>query len=311
MAPLSPFPPPGFLARLQRVLAWAGLFAAGCRAVAAITVATYNLENYVAANRMADGVYRTAYPKPESEKAALRGVVAALAPDVLAVQEIGPAPYLEELRRELRAAGRDFPHAALLEAADPDRHVAVLSRLPFKEVRQTGRLPLAGGGGTEVVKRGVLEAVFATTTGEFSLFVVHLKSRHTETPEDPESARWRLREAEAVRDHVLARHPDPAAARFLICGDWNDTRGSRPVRALQRRGRTEVGELLAAADSRGETWTHAYRKEGTYSRVDYFLVSPALRPFVVGGSATVWDGAGVDAASDHRPVVLRLALEPQ
>ena len=87
-----------------------------------------------------------------------------------------------------------------------------------------------------------------------------------------------MAEAEAVRDVVLARYPDPAQGRFLICGDWNDTRNSKPVRALTKRGDRELGVILPAADPRGETWTHFYRKEDTYSRIDYFLVSPALQP---------------------------------
>ena len=109
-----------------------------------LTIATYNVENYVAAGRRVEGVYRPAYPKPEAAKQALRTVIRALDADVLALQEMGPAAYLEELRRDLRAEGVDYPHAALAEAADADRHVAVLSRLPLRRVQtQTGlELPL-------------------------------------------------------------------------------------------------------------------------------------------------------------------------
>ena len=32
----------------------------------AITIATYNVENYVATDRRVDGAYRPAYPKPEA-----------------------------------------------------------------------------------------------------------------------------------------------------------------------------------------------------------------------------------------------------
>jgi exonuclease III len=75
---------------------------------------------------------------------------------------------------------------------------------------------------------------------------------------------------------------------------------------LQSRGKTRIAELLAAADSRGETWTHAYRREDSYSRADYMLVSAALRPQVRGGAAVIYDGPGVPEASDHRPVFLVL-----
>jgi endonuclease/exonuclease/phosphatase family metal-dependent hydrolase len=109
---------------------------------------------------------------------------------------------------------------------------------------------------------------------------------------------------------VLSRYPDPAKAKFIVCGDWNDTRQTRPVRALQKRGETEVGEILAAADSRGETWTQYYRKEDLYSRFDYLLVSPGLKPLVTKGRATIWDGAGSSEASDHRAVFMTLQVTP-
>lgn len=276
----------------------------------ALTVATYNVENYTIADRMVDGVYRQAYPKPEKEKAALRSVIADIAPDILCVEEMGPPAFLDDFQKELKQVGQDFPFTALLEAADKDRHVAVLSKVPFREVRRHAAVPITYFGRKENVKRGVLEVVLATAEGECSVFVVHLKSKFTERKDDPESALQRALEAEAVRDLVLSRYPDPRKGRFIICGDWNDTRGTRPVKALQKRGDTEVGEILRATDSRGETWTHHYRKEDSYSRIDYLLVSPALKPLVGNGRATVWDGPGVADASDHRPVFLSLKLNP-
>lgn len=277
---------------------------------ATLTVATYNVENYTLADRMVDGVFRPAYPKPEKEKAALRRVIGGIAPDILALEEMGPPAFLDDFQRELKQAGQDFPHAVVLEAADADRHVAVLSKVPFKEVRRHARVPITYSGRPEVVKRGVLEVVFATTEGDISIFVVHLKSRHTERMDDPESALQRALEAEAVRDLVLSRYPDPAKARFLVCGDWNDTRSSRPVQAMQKRGETVIGELLPAADSRGEEWTHFYRRDATYSRIDYLMVSAALKPFVADGRAKIWDGPGTREASDHRAVFLQFKADP-
>lgn len=274
----------------------------------ALTVATYNVENYTLANRMVDGIYREAYPKPEKERAALRQVIRAIEPDVLAVCEMGPQPFLDEFQRELKQVGLDYPHAVLLDAADADRHVAVLSKVPFKEVRRHADLSFTYFGQTERVKRGALEVVFATDQGEVSVFVLHLKSKYTERKDDPEAALQRALEAETVRDLVLARFPDPGEAKFIVCGDWNDTRGTRPVRALQKRGETVIGELLRAADSRGETWTHYFRREDLYSRIDYLMVSPGLKPFVAEERARIFDGPGTGEASDHRPVVAELKL---
>lgn len=276
----------------------------------ALTVAAYNVENYLVADRQVDGVYRQAYPKPEKEKAAVRRVITSVAPDILAVEEMGRQPFLDELQRDLKKEGQDYPYTVVLEAADADRHVALLSKLPLKDVQKHSAVPVAFLGQKEVVKRGVLEVTVATAAGDLTIFVLHLKSRRTEMKEDPEGAAQRLAEAEAVRDLVLTRFPDPAKAQFIICGDWNDTRMSKPVRALDKRGKTDVGEILRGYDSHGETWTHFYRREDTYSRIDYILVSPGLKPLVEGGRSSIFDGPDALEGSDHRLISVRLRTDP-
>jgi endonuclease/exonuclease/phosphatase family metal-dependent hydrolase len=273
-----------------------------------LTIATYNVENYGPANRMTDAGYRQDYPKPEAEKRALRTVIRELNADVLVLQEMGGKPYLDELRRDLKAEGVDYPFAVLLEASDADRHVALLSKRPLKSVVPHVNLDFAYFVGREHVKRGLLEVTIATAGGDLTLFGVHLKSRFTDRADDPMSALRRIGEATAVRDCVLQRVADPAKVRFFILGDCNDTKASKAVQRLLRRGAVEIAGLLPAADTRGETWTHSYRKEDSYSRVDHIMVSPALRPAVQGGVAHIYDGPGVREASDHRPVVVTLEL---
>ncbi|WP_438482767.1 endonuclease/exonuclease/phosphatase family protein [Oleiharenicola lentus] len=276
----------------------------------ALTVATYNVENYLIADRMADGVYRKAYPKPQTEKTALTQVISAIAPDVLAVEEMGTQPFLDEFQRELKQAGQNFPHTALVQAADADRHVALLSKIPFKEVKRHAEVGLTYFGQKDVVKRGVLEAIFATNEGDVSVFVIHLKSKRTERDDDPESTLHRQEEARAVRDLVFSRFPDPTKAKFIVTGDWNDTRSSKPVQALLKRGETKLGELLRSSDSHGEAWTHYFRREDVYSRIDYILVSPALFPFVEGKEAKIYDGESSTVGSDHRAVYAKFNLAP-
>jgi len=288
-------------------LAPAGLLSAA-EPAGPLVVATYNVENYVAMDRRAGGVFRRDYPKPESAKRALRAVIRSLNADVLALQEMGSSGCLEELRRDLEAEGIAYPHATLAEAADPVRHLAVLSRIPLQRVRTYARLAFPLLGGTERVKRGVCEVELGGEDGGLTLFIVHLRSRFTERPEDPESALCRAAEATAVRDLILRRFPEPESARFLILGDFNDTKSSRPLRLLMKRGSRAVAVLLEAADPAGEAWTHWFRKEDSYTRVDHILVSPGLAGAVPGSGARIAAGADVLAASDHRPVSVGLDL---
>ena len=261
---------------------------------------------------MTDAGYRQDYPKPEAEKLALRQVIRGLAADVLVLQEIGSPAHLAELQRDLRSEGFIYPHAALADAADADRHVAVLANVPLRSVVTHRELVFTYFGKKERVKRGLLEFTLTTESGDVTCFAVHLKSRFTDRAEDPLSATRRSGEATAIRDLILRRFPSPGTARFMILGDCNDGRTSKALAFLQKRGATKIATLLAAEDSRGEAWSHAFRREETYSRVDHILVSAPLLTGVDGGAAKIYDGPGVRGASDHRPVfvVLRKATNP-
>jgi endonuclease/exonuclease/phosphatase family metal-dependent hydrolase len=275
-------------------------------AAGSLTVATWNVENYLPAARRVDGVFRSDYPKPESEKSALRDVIRAAVADVIAFQEMGDESQLAELQRDLARDGLDYPHSAWLAASDAERHVALLSKVPFVRIARHGEVAVRYLGTEDHVKRGVLEVVVSAGGEEITLFVIHLKSRFTEHRDDPGSAIQRAAEAVAIRDLVLGRFPDPVSARFMIAGDFNDTRDARPLRAMMKRGDTTIARILPAADDRGDAWTHRYRRKESYSRVDFILVSPGLEAWAKALSIRVVDTPRVRNASDHRPVVLTL-----
>lgn len=271
-----------------------------------LTVATWNVENYLPAGRRVDGSFRPNYPKPEAEKAALRESLRVVNADVVAFQEMGDQAHLAELQRDLAAEGLDYQHHAWLRGDDPERHVALLSRVPLSRVVRHENVPARLKGEYVPVRRGVLEVSFLAGSTEVTLFVVHLKSRYTERADDPGAAVQRAAEAVAVRDLVLNRFPDPANAFFMIAGDFNDSRDNRPLRALTKRGNTVISRILPAVDDRGDAWTHRYRGNETYTRVDFILVSPGLEKFARSIAIRVLDVPGVREASDHRPVVLKM-----
>lgn len=284
---------------------WLGVMLGGGAAAAeSFTVATYNLANYNLTDRQIEGAFLAAYPKPEREKDALRQVIREIDADVLAVQEIGGAEFLYELQRDLRREGLAYAEAEVLEAADDQRRVGVLSRLPLTHVGRHTDLDFKYFSGRERVKRGMLEVRFDTSAGEVALLVVHLKSRLTERRDDPQASLRRGREATAARNRVLSLFPEPESARFIIAGDFNEGPMHRPVRAFSRIGEREISSLVPAADSRGETWTHRYRRNDEYSRVDFVMVSAPLRRWVRGGAGRIPDAPVVLRASDHRPVVV-------
>lgn len=294
------------------------VFFSALRAADTLTLATYNVQNYTLEDRQltANGGFRPGYPKPEVEKAALRAVIRALNADVIALQEVGGASFLEELRRDLATEGIRYPYGAAMLAADEKRGLAVLSRVPLGEVTEHRDLVGVRAGAnkgetSDPVRRGLLEVAVPWQGGDVTLFVVHFKSRLSDDKADPASEEQRAAEAMAVRERILLRLPKDSdeavisrSARFVVLGDFNDVPGSRPLRALQTKGKRVLAHWIDAADSRGHRWTHAYARQAIYSRFDQMLVSPALLPCV--DRAWICDLSETAIASDHRPVVLSL-----
>jgi endonuclease/exonuclease/phosphatase family metal-dependent hydrolase len=273
-----------------------------------VRLATYNVRNYGTTSRPVDGQYLKDWPKPEAEKAALRAVILKARPDVLAMEEMGDARELGELQRDLGIEGLDYPYSVVVNGPDPDRHVAVLSRLPFAKTHTYENVTYRLGSTNELAKRGLLEVDFVTAGQSWALYVMHLKSRLPEdddgTP-DPVSANHREGEAMAMRD--LIRAQPPPGARLAVVGDFNDTRDSVTLKRFLELDGKPLFQMAPAADSRGQTWTFIYPKADTYERIDFVLLSAALEPSLKGPGRVV-DIPESDEASDHRMVWVELTF---
>lgn len=281
--------------------------ATAVRGAEGLVIATYNVQNYTLTDRRVPDGFRPEYPKPEAEKTALRAVMRAVNADVWVLQEMGGPPFLAELRRDLGSEGLDYPFGEAMLAADETRGLAVLSRVPLGAVtaHRDLRARRRGFEGDEPVRRGLLQVEVPREGGSVTLFAVHLKSRLGADKDDPQSEEQRVAEAQAVRDRILKIFPNPAEARFVVLGDFNDLPGSRALQAVEARGKTKIAAPLDAADSRGHRWTHAYARVGLYSRFDHALVSAALAGEV--GRCWIADAAETARASDHRPLALELS----
>lgn len=279
-------------------------------AFAELRIATYNVNNYLIMDRRVADRWQPAYPKPESEKAIIRQVILEHAPDILALQELGSPEFLEELRADLARDGLNYAYAAHLSGPDPERHVAMLAKVPPVGVVKHTDLDFKYFDRRERVKRGMLELIFEDESGEvFKLFIVHLKSKYTVDKEDPESQLRRTREAEACRNRIVERTFERGVNRFLVAGDFNDHPDSTPLHRFYQRGDLKLGELVAAADRRGEAWTYFDARRGQYSQVDGFVASPGLAPGIRAGRGYIVDTPGILDGSDHRMVYLDLDLD--
>lgn len=271
-------------------------------------MATWNVYNWAAQGRRTDGHFRPAWPKPEVEKAALRRVLHRLRADVVLFQEMGDAAGLEELRRDLASEGLHYPWGRVMEAGDGQRRLALLSRIPWREVHE--HHPLAADGDERVARRGLLEAVFPGPEGRpLHLFTVHLKSSWVDR-RDPEATvpeDQRTTEATLIRECLRKRFGDALPESLvLLAGDLNALADEPALRRLQRRGRTVLLVPLPASDPSGAVWTWSDDRRGLYTRFDWILVTPALLPYVAGATAWIPADPDIATASDHRPVVVDL-----
>ncbi len=285
------------------------------RAAPVIRVATYNLENYLLEP------LNSRPAKSPAGRAKVRETLRALHAEVVALQEVGGARALEEIRSGLRADGLDYPFSELIHGPDTNIQLAVISRLPIVARRPHTNDAFLLFGRRFRVSRGFLELdVRAGPRQTLTLIAAHLKSRRPV----PEADEAELREQEALilRQHIEARLSREPFAKLAVLGDLNDVMDSKSTRAVIGRGRYALIDTRPAErngdtepnpnprfEPRRVTWTHHFGKEDTFSRVDYILISKSLVRVWVKEETCVLALPNWGVASDHRPIVAGFAWE--
>jgi endonuclease/exonuclease/phosphatase family metal-dependent hydrolase len=263
----------------------------------------YNLENWLTMDRMVNGRLEKSNPKPEPEKQAAVRIIASARPDLVGVCEIGTRDDLADLQQRLARAGLDLPHLHHAGGTDQTRHLGLLSRLPIQATAQPADSDYVLDGRTFQIQRGVLDATIDAGGTPVRFVGVHFKSKREVEEADQEL--MRRNEAELVRQHVESILTADPAARLAVYGDFNDTKRSRPLRAVQ--GPYNSPQFLTAlrlGDDRGQVWTHHWDYEDVYSRFDWVLVSRELLKQVDNKASGIIDSPEWYRASDHRPLLV-------
>jgi len=274
-----------------------------------LRLASFNVENYL------NGTAPKGRAKSPESKREVRRSICAINPDVLALQEMGDADTLAELRDSLRAEGCDFPHWEHIAGHDADIHLAILSKLPFLARRPHSHESFLLHGRRFRVRRGFGEVDLEAGSGHaFTLITAHLKSANP-IPEADE-AELRLAEAKLLREKIDARLAAAPETRLIVLGDFNDTQdsavirtvmGQEPHRLIDTRPAEGQGQAFVKPTDPGAlrtvAWTNYHPKEDAYTRIDYVLISRNLAPDWLPGKSYVlaWPNWGI--ASDHRPIV--------
>ena len=299
--------------RLVLLVAIGWLLVGWAAAADRFSVATFNVENYLAVPVPG----RTT--KPAEAKARVRDTLLAVRADILAVQEMGGTNALLELRAALAAGGWQYPHWEHVSGHDPHIHVALLSRFPIVARRAHTDDNFLLQGRRFHVSRGFLEADLQVgPSSRVTVMVAHLKSKRP-VPE-ADQAELREQEARLLREKIDAHLNARPDAPLLVLGDFNDTRAAKPVRILIGRGRTALVDVRPEEAFRVQpdapfqrsaaniTWTYFYAREDTYSRFDYVLVNRVLADRLVPEQTCVVALPWWRVASDHRPVLATFSL---
>ena len=267
-----------------------------------LTFITYNLKNWLTEDRYIDGKPVKGKPKPESQKQAIVQILARHSPDVLGLCEIGTAADLADIQERLKATGLNLPHSHYTGGADPVRHLGFLSRFPITATSKATETAFQLEGKTFAINRGILDATIAANQRSYRFIGAHLKSKRDSELGDQEAIR--LNEARLLRRHIDSILQNDASARLIIYGDFNDTRASPTIKTIVGNYRDpSYLTAIPAKDSHRETWTHYWAINDIYSRIDFVMVSHALRKEADFPAAKIIDDAEWDQASDHRPVM--------
>lgn len=258
-------------------------------------IATWNLQNYLIQNRFENGVFRFDYPLPEYRKSEIRSLILRERPDVLFLQEIGSQAFLNELVLDLRALGLEYAFSAFSGVDNASRGLAYLSRNPPKAF--LFHHPVKIKADYPHMRRGVQEVCFEWQGASLTFLHVHLKSRYSDDPLDPQSRNFRKAELAALQglaDLIRSGKPDTIVA---LVGDFNTPFGSDLFDGLRHNWRP-----LDANDDSGEAWTYTHQKSGASDRIDGFWV-PANFPPDFNAHIPATTSA---TPSDHRMVLLEL-----
>ncbi len=272
-----------------------------------VVFAAWNLRNYMLRPVKSESGRITTPAKAAESIASVVETLREIRPGILGLCEMGTRRDLADLQRRLKKAGLDLPHKTWVDGPDKERHLALLSRFPL-EVQHDTRTTFRLGGLPQRVRRGILD-VTARARPDFPLRIlgVHLKSARV-VPEYDQAA-FRRAESLILRQRVesiLTKAPDTP---LLVFGDFNDTKNSPVVKGVAGRAGTRKSlTVLPLADRLGDQWTYRWDESDEYSRIDFVMVNQPLRRLVRRGGTRVHRDKEWFTASDHRPLVVTIAL---
>ncbi len=174
--------------------------------------------------------------------------------------------------------------------------------------------------------RGIIIADIVKGDYEFTLFLVHLKSKIEQKL--GESALKRDRQGNRLREIIKGKLEENPNANIIICGDFNDSRGrddqekaadvedliGKVVKPIMLGDRTQVAIYSSTLehkdqDINGQLWTEKSKGHAPIQFDYFFLTQGANDEFVNLDHVYPEEFQNILRASDHIPIVLDLRDE--
>lgn len=264
-----------------------------------VRICTFNVKNYTATDRYVDGVWRSRYPKPASEKRAIRNILLDIDADILLLQEIGSEIYMDELLDSLAAEGLEYLYYVVASGTDPDRRLAIASKMEISQIYSSGDIVFAIGAELKSSPRGVLLARFEypNLPGKFWFAgTLHLKSKFGAKKADGLFNAFRSAELSTLLGFARRK---AGANPALLAGDFNDEPFEEHIFNVLKR---ENFSYIVQSDYRGRAYSYHWKRRSVNYIYDFFIANPQAKLLM--SAPRVY---GVDAsASDHSAVYVDL-----
>ncbi len=267
-----------------------------------LRVLSYNLRHFLCAEN--DASREQEIPvKSAAQIELIADIIAGAQPHVLGVCEMGSEKDLKRLQLELAKRGQPMPFSHMHYGRDAVRHLAMLSKFPIHPHHYDQKTSFQLDGRRFEMSRGLLHASIHFESGPVHFLGLHLKSMR---PVDyADQAALRRHEAELARTYIDAQFKQNPDIQLVVHGDLNDHRNSAAVHALCSSGeKSSQLTPLSISDADGQRWTHYWKLQDHYSRLDYFLLSAKLQKHFSCKHSQILSPKSWYFASDHRPLLL-------
>lgn len=241
--------------------------------------------------------------------------------DVICLQEVESMAILEKFNSEYLASLK-YKYRMLIDSHDPRKiDVAVLSKHPIIYARSY-RDERNDSNTTWKFSRDCLEVNISIDSKLLTVYVNHFKSLMGGRSNTYNRRKEQVdRVSEIITDHWKDKDYD---GNFIVLGDFNDYLDNQTslTSLVNHEGLVNVSKDLSS----DEGWTHYWASGGSYSQLDFILISKTLaenndniRPEIM-RKGLPWradkytgerfDEVGEDSpkASDHAPLFIDLQL---